>query len=157
MLIKMPTCYFLVCGRGDGNSLLNSFDMALLDAGVGDTNLVRLSSIVPPNCKRIDPISLPLGALVPCAYSHISSDKPGAVISACVCAGIPHDPNQAGVIMEYSSYGTKEQVEQRTKQMVEDAFAFRNRKLKEIIPKSIQHRVETCGSAFAALVAWDVD
>jgi len=52
---------------------LNAFDMALLDAGVGDTNLVRMSSIVPPSCKEVEGMLLPKGGLIPIAYGSISS------------------------------------------------------------------------------------
>jgi arginine decarboxylase len=73
----MPTRYFLVSGASEGYTPLNAFDGALLQAGIGNTNLVRMSSIVPPHCQEISPIPLPLGALVPVAYASITSDEPG--------------------------------------------------------------------------------
>ena len=48
MIFKTPTQYFLVSGASDGYMPLNAFDGALLQAGIGNTNLVRMSSIVPP-------------------------------------------------------------------------------------------------------------
>ncbi len=60
MIIQTPTKFFLVSGSSEGFSLLNAFDGALLASGVGDTNLVKLSSILPPGCKEIKPPPVPL-------------------------------------------------------------------------------------------------
>ena len=46
-------------GAAEGGSLLNAFDNALLVAGIGNVNLVKVSSIVPPGVE-IEPI--PAGA-----------------------------------------------------------------------------------------------
>lgn len=43
--------YTLVGGSGEGATRLNAFDAALLDAGVGNTNLIKLSSILPPGLE----------------------------------------------------------------------------------------------------------
>lgn len=39
----------LCSGTGDGPTPLAAFDAALMDAGVADHNLIRLSSVIPPN------------------------------------------------------------------------------------------------------------
>jgi arginine decarboxylase len=44
--------FFLVSGVGYGSTELTSFDAALLDAGIGDFNLVRMSSIMPPGFSQ---------------------------------------------------------------------------------------------------------
>ena len=93
MIIKTPTKFFLVSGSSEGFSLLNAFDGALLASGVGDTNLVRMSSILPPGCEETipAPVPMPQGALVPVAYASLYSDVPGEIISAAVAIGIPKD------------------------------------------------------------------
>ena len=48
MIIKTPTTHTFVSGASEGYTPLNAFDGALLAAGVGNTNLVKMSSIVPP-------------------------------------------------------------------------------------------------------------
>lgn len=40
-------------GRGEGPTPLAAFDAALLDAGVGDHNLICLSSVIPPGSEII--------------------------------------------------------------------------------------------------------
>jgi len=155
MMVKTPTKFFLVAGKSEGNMPLNAFDGALLDAGVGDTNLVKMSSILPPNCEYVEgKIKLPPGALVPLAYASIVDQIPGEKIAAAVAVAIPENPNEAGLIMEYSARGHKEDIENIVRKMAEEGFLKRGRKLKEIKSISIEHTVEKTGAAFAAVVLW---
>lgn len=43
----------IVKAVGEGTTLLSSFDSALQNAGVSNYNLIRLSSVIPPNSKII--------------------------------------------------------------------------------------------------------
>lgn len=157
MIIKTPTRYFLVSGSSEGFSLLNAFDGALLASGVGDTNLVRMSSILPPGCTELDPppVPMPQGALVPVAYASLCSDVPGEVISAAVAIGIPEDGKLAGLIMEYSARAEEGIVVAQVKKMVEKGMEVRNRAIKEIVSISATCKVGTIGAAFAGVVLWD--
>lgn len=153
-MVQTPTKYFLTAGHSEGYMPLNAFDGALLDAKVGDTNLVKMSSILPPRCEEIKPIQLPGGALVPLAYAAITSSIPGEKIAAAVAVAIPEDKNEPGLIMEYSAKGHKEDAEAIVRKMAEEGFKMRNRKLKEIKSIAIEHTVEKNGAAFAAVVLW---
>lgn len=157
MIIKTPTRFFLVSGSSDGFSLLNAFDGALLASGVGDTNLVKMSSILPPGCKEIDPppVQMPQGALIPVAYASLCSDVPGEVISAAVAIGIPKDENRAGLIMEYSAKAEEDVVVEQVKKMVEKGMDRRNRPIKEIMAISATYKVAAIGAVFAGVVLWD--
>ncbi len=155
MVIKTPTKFFFVKGKSEGFMPLNAFDGALLDAGVGDTNLVKMSSIIPPRCQEVDPIPLPQGALVPVAYASITSQEPGEVIAAAVAAAIPEDEDHAALIMEYAAKGTRDEVEATVRKMAEEGMKMRGKKIREIKSVAIEHRVERCGAAFAAVVLWD--
>jgi len=157
VIIKTPTKFFLVSGFSEGYSLLNAFDGALIASGVGDTNLVKMSSILPPGCIKIDPsiAPLPQGALVPVAYASRSSDMPGDVISAAVAIGIPKDEKNAGLIMEYSANDDEDVVVAQVKRMVEEGMKLRDRPIKEIVAKSATHKVISIGAVFAGVVLWD--
>lgn len=150
--LKTPDCYFLTTGESEGYTSLNAFDGALLDAGVGDCNLVKLSSILPPACVRVDSFQPPFGSLAPVAYGSMTATMPGEVIAAAVACAIPEDPALPGVIMEYSARGTADNAEDIVREMARNAFEIRSRKLKEIKSVSIEHRVETLGAVFAAVV-----
>ncbi|MGK7369664.1 MAG: pyruvoyl-dependent arginine decarboxylase [Candidatus Halalkalibacterium sp. M3_1C_030] len=156
MMVNTPNVFALVKGASEGRTRLNAFDNSLLNAGVGDTNLMRMSSILPPgaNQKEINELDLPKGGLIPLAYATIDSTTPGRYISSAIAIGIPEDDSQPGVIMEFEDHSKLDNVEQIVRQMVVDAFDFRNRALKEIKSIGIEHQVVTCGSTFAAAVLW---
>lgn len=156
MIIQTPTKFFLVQGSSEGFSLLNAFDGALLASGVGDTNLVKMSSILPPGCKELNPppVSMPQGALVPVAYASLCSDVPGEVISAAVAIGIPEDAERAGLIMEYSARAEESVVVSQVKKMVEKGMEMRKRAIRQIMSISATYQVVNIGAVFAGVVLW---
>jgi arginine decarboxylase len=153
-MVQTPNSYFFVKGTSEGLTKLNSFDKALINSGVGDTNLIRLSSIVPPACEEIKVCSLPGGALIPIAYASLTSDNPGEMISAAVAIGIPEDETQPGVIMEYSAVSEAKPVEDMARKMVIEGFRYRNRALKEVKSIVITTKVESIATVFAGIVLW---
>lgn len=157
MIIQTPTRFFLVQGSSEGFSMLNAFDGALLASGVGDTNLVKMSSILPPRCEEVKPapVPLPQGALVPVAYASLCSDVPGEVISSAVAIGIPKDVDRAGLIMEYSAKAEEKIVVDQVKKMVEKGMEMRKREIKEIMSISATYKVVATGAVFAGVVLWD--
>jgi len=156
MMVKTPDMYCLVKGAAEGRTRLNAFDKALLEAGVGDTNLMRMSSILPPAAEEIsvNELVLPKGGLIPLAYATIDSTTPGRMISGAIAVGIPEDDREPGVIMEFEDHAPLSTVEEIVRQMVVDGFEYRNRKLKEIKTVGIEHKVEQCAAVFAAAVLW---
>lgn len=155
-MVQTPNIFALVKGAAEGRTRLNAFDNSLLEAGVGDTNLMRMSSILPPGAEQrpIADLDLPRGGLIPLAYATIDSTTPGRYISSAIAVGIPEDEDEPGVIMEFEDHSKLENVESIVRQMVVDAFEYRNRELKEIKSIGIEHQVETCGATFAAAVLW---
>jgi arginine decarboxylase len=156
VIIETPTKFFLVSGSSEGFTLLNAFDGALLASGVGDTNLVKMSSILPPGCQEMNPrpLSLPQGALVPIAYASLCSEVPGEIISAAVAIGVPEDEDRAGLIMEYSARAEESVVKEKVRKMVEKGMEMRNRAVKDIMAVSATCRVVSIGAAFAGVVLW---
>ena len=41
----------ITSGKSEGPSKLNAFDNSLLDAGIGDVNLIKVSSIIPADSE----------------------------------------------------------------------------------------------------------
>jgi len=151
----MPTRYFLASGASDGYTPLNAFDGALLQAGIGNTNIVKMSSIVPPHCKLVTSIALPPGAIVPAAYATITSDVPGEIISASVAIALPEDENQNGLIMEYSAKGERHKIEEIVRNMAIEGMQLRGWKIKDLKSIAIEYKVKKIGAALAAVVLWD--
>jgi arginine decarboxylase len=146
----------MVFGASEGFAPLNAFDGALLRAGIGDTNLVRMSSIVPPLCQQIAPVPLPPGALIPTAYASITSEVPGELIASGVAVALPKEPHHPGLIMEYSARGSKEEIEEKVRRMALEGMKLRQREIKEVKSIAVQHRVQTAGATLAAVVLWEL-
>jgi len=150
---KTPTKITLVRGAGEGDTFLTAFDRALLDAGIGDFNLIKVSSIVPPGARFLDELpEIPKGALVPTVYSKIESALPGEIISACVGAGISEEG--LGLLYEFSHNGTAQAAEEIVINMVKEGFAMRGLTLKDIYLVSAEHKVEKIGCVVCAAVMW---
>ena len=105
----VPKFAFTTSGRGIAKEKLASFEMALRDAGIAEYNLVKVSSILPPNCKIINKkkgISmLSPGQIVFVVMSEQSTNEPGRQITASVGIAIPPDRSKHGYLSEHHSYG----------------------------------------------------
>jgi len=151
VLWSRPKRFFLTCGTGEGSTPLNAFDAALLDAGIGDLNIVKVSSILPPGCQE-GVLELETGSIVPAAFAYIISEIPGEVISAAVAVAIPEEPEEPGLIMEYSARGHREEAEEIARRMAIEGMEFRSRRVKEIKSCAAEYKVERIGAALAAVV-----
>ena len=154
MVFARPDKYFLAAGYAEGSTLLNAFDHALIKAGIGNTNLLRMSSILPPAAVRISPVALPFGVLVPTAYADETSDVVGTELAAAVACGVPDDPTLPGVIMEHHLHGSEKLCREQVMSKVEEAFATRGYRLASVDVVSASGVVQRVGSAVAAVVLW---
>ncbi|MGC9530110.1 MAG: pyruvoyl-dependent arginine decarboxylase [Candidatus Bipolaricaulaceae bacterium] len=138
----------LVAGAGEGESELNAFDAALLAAGIGDLNLVRVTSIMPPHVElTTTPPQLAPGTFVLVVYSTRTSSTPGEQLAAAVAVGRAADG--VGVIMEAHGQ-TRHQAETAAKAKVESAFRARHLHLAGVEVAAAEHRVRRCGGVVAA-------
>src|SRR5207249_12268754 len=76
-MTKRITMAAATAGHAEGGTPLNAFDNALLAAGIGNINLVKISSILPPEVPVIELPKIKRGALIPTAYAAMTSEKPG--------------------------------------------------------------------------------
>lgn len=152
-MLETPKKFTLVAGSAEGPSRLNAFDNALLAAGIGNVNLLRVSSILPPGAVLMPRLEIVPGQLLPTAYGTITSDSAGELLAAAVAVGIGED-GEYGVIMEFSGRCGRAQAEESVAEMARAAFRQRQRELKNILVQSAEHRVESIGCAFAAVALW---
>lgn len=158
----LATEYCISAGKGVSINGLPSFDRALLDAGVGNYNLVRLSSILPANCKEVSikdiASHIKEGSLLPTAYSTITSDVQGDVIVSTIGVGIPVDKSHVGVIMEYSTKNvTEDEALATLHRMIDEAFEARGWELDHKECVAISDKVEFNGvkhTTFACIAEW---
>lgn len=132
---------------------LTAFDAALLKIGIGDCNLIRVTSILPPGCKEAPQgFRFPDGALVPTVYGVATSSTPGELVAAAVGIGFSED--SFGVLMEHSGTLSAEEARSKIEEMIKEAFEIRNMELKGMKISSIEHRVKKAGAAVAAVALW---
>jgi len=105
----VPKKIFLTRGSGVHKDYLQSFEIALRNAGLAPYNLVNVSSIFPPNCKKITKDEglkelLP-GQIVFTVMARNATNEPNRLMSASVGLAIPKDPNQYGYLSEHHTFG----------------------------------------------------
>lgn len=148
-MLPTPKKYFLTAAAAEGNTELTAFDNALLAGGIGNINLIRVSSILPPGAEYDPAMKIPPGSLVPTAYGYVCSDVPGELIAAAVGVGLSADT--FGVIMEFSGRASRKEAEQWIEAMLREAFASRGLELKDMKIAAVEHRVQKVGCALAAV------
>jgi len=109
----IPTKFFLTKGVGIHKEQLASFEMALRAAGIEKFNLVHVSSILPPNCRRIAKEEalqeLKPGEVVYCVMSKNETNEPNRLVAAAIGCAIPSDPSHYGYISEHHAFGQTEE------------------------------------------------
>lgn len=151
-MLPTPKKFFLAAGSAEGENHLNAFDNALLKGKVGNINLIRVTSILPPGVQYCPEMEIPPGSLVPTAYGYIISDVPGELISAAVGVGFSKD--SFGVIMEFSGKCNKAEAERAVERMLIEAFKNRGMELVDTKIAATEHRVVKIGCSLAAVPLW---
>ena len=105
----VPNRMFFTKGVGHHRNKLQSFEIALRDAGIEKCNLVTISSIFPPNCKIISK-SKGLEDLVPGQITFVvlareCTNEPSRLISAAVGLARPAAKEHYGYISEHHGFG----------------------------------------------------
>jgi arginine decarboxylase len=149
---RTPNAIWASAGAAEGDTELNAFDNALLAAQVGNLNLIRVSSVLPQEATLlVEPPRIMPGSLVPTVYSVQVSAQPGETVAAAVGIGVGDGSH--GMI--YESHGaSRSEVEATVRKMIDEGFARRGLRLKEVVVRSIEHKVERIGCAVAAVVLW---
>jgi arginine decarboxylase len=110
----IPSRVFFTKGVGNHREQLQSFELALRDAGIERLNLVRVSSILPPKCKvvsRSEGLSeiLP-GMIAYCVMSTLSSNEAHRLIAASIGCAVPADKSAYGYLSEHHAFGQTDEV-----------------------------------------------
>ena len=151
----LPKHYKIVSGSGKSKFPLVAFDKALLDAGIGNFNLVKVSSILPAHCMYSEEITLTPGSILYAANASVTITK-GESGQTAVAVAISENSDENGVIFETSSKENLENCELLVENMCTEAMEERNRKIK-IIEKSSQKILaenDMFLSAISAVVMW---
>jgi arginine decarboxylase len=121
---RVPYEYFITTGKGESNAgsaglpyETGSYDAALNDAGIQNTNVIEYTSVMPTESKEITKEEglkrLQWGEVLECIKAQ-ANGKRGSKISAAVMTTTIIDPKGkflGGFACEYSGAGTKKEAE----------------------------------------------
>lgn len=110
---------------------LNAFDKALILAGIGELNLVPVSSIIPIFAKRIDICEIPMGAITHCVLAQMRGHE-GETISAGIAYAYRGD-GMGGYIAEGHIYGSSESLKKDLFNKIDEMSKVRNIELGDLI------------------------
>jgi len=124
----VPKKLFFTKGVGKHKDRLTSFELALRDAGIASQNLVRVSSIFPPQCKVVPRKQgltyLSDGEVVFAVIAENSTREPHRLIASSIGVAIPADRNTYGYLSEHHSFGeTEEQAGEYAEELAAEMLA----------------------------------
>jgi arginine decarboxylase len=112
--LYVPSKIFFTKGVGRHKDYLSSFEAALRSAGIEICNLVTVSSIFPPGCKKISSDEglkeINPGQITFAVMARNSTNEPNRLIASSIGVAIPADGNQYGYLSEYHPFGVKEKI-----------------------------------------------
>lgn len=136
--MKKPKKAAISSGSAIGRSKINAYDKALIDAGIGDLNLVEISSILPPGCKIVELPIIEPGTIVECVISSASFRKIEVGDENCVSSAIviAMSKNGLNAICESSGIKSEERTLNDAKNKANEMLKYRGLDLKNIISES---------------------
>lgn len=108
----IPKKVFFTHGVGRHKEKLESFEIALRDAGIQICNIVKVSSIVPPGAKILKKKEglkhIKPGLITFMVMSKNQSNEKNRVLSASIGVAIPRNKKSYGYISEHHGFGEKD-------------------------------------------------
>jgi len=105
----IPKYFFLTKGVGKHKEQLQSFELALRNAGIHYCNLVNVSSIVPPGCKLVTRKQglkmVQPGEITFVVLAKNATNEPNRLVATSIGVAIPSGNNQYGYLSEHHSFG----------------------------------------------------
>ncbi len=140
----------IVSGKDEGPTKLNAFDNALADAGIGDVNLIKVSSMLSGNTQITELKPLKPGTMVNCVLSTITSDNPGDNIIAAIAVAIG---DELGCVVEKTGINKEKQdIIDEVIYMVKYMMKKRNVEIKNLVVKESSTTVENIASVVSCVV-----
>lgn len=152
-MLEIPTKFFVTSGEAISKvSELNAFDQALINAGIGEQNLISVSSVLPIGIKQVERQKLPTGAIIHCVLAQQRGNE-GEMISAGIAYAFRLD-GQGGYVAEGHMHGTQKNLKEFLKWKIEEMAALRGTQLDKINYKTQELSIpmDNYGTCLAALV-----
>lgn len=140
----------IVSGKDEGPKKLNAFDNALSDAGIGDVNLIKVSSMLAGNAEIVELPELSPGAMVNCVLAEVTSDVPGEEITATVAVAIGE---KLGCVVEISGRNRHpDEINKEAREMVTYMMDRRGEEIKNLIVETSTTTVIKTASVISSVV-----
>ena len=158
----VPEAFFVTSGVGMDTEHANAFDLALRDAGIGECNLVGVSSILPVNAVVTERrnVTITPGSITFCVLSR-ADGKSGEVIGAGVgygWLGAKTEGGEAqsefGIICEHHGHHAREYLTEKVQEKLQTMARIRDMELldNELLVESVEVEKGKFGAVVAALV-----
>lgn len=132
----IPRRFFVTSGKAISQVTdLNAFDRALLNAGIGEQNLVYVSSVIPVGARQVNRTKLPMGAITHCVLAQMRGSE-GETISSGISYAMRED-GQGGYVAEGHGYMNARAMKQILQWKMDEMA-----KLRDIRLESIRYRIE---------------
>ena len=152
----IPSKFFIVSSSAVSKvSDLNAFDRALIDAGIGEQNLLSVSSVIPKDAELIPPKTLPMGAVTHCVLAQMRGSE-GETISAGIAYALRKDGN-GGYVAEGHIYGSKDSLKEILSLKMKEMGKMRNVEFGEVkyAIEELSIPMDHYGACIASLVFTD--
>jgi arginine decarboxylase len=150
---QVPSKFFVTSGKAISKvSDLNAFDQALIVAGIGEQNLVSVSSVLPVGIKKVQKRELPRGMITHCVLAQMRGGE-GETISAGVAYGFRED-DQGGYVAEGHIHGTQKNLKQILEWKMDEMSKLRRIRFKKIfyVIEELDIPLDHYGACLAAVV-----
>ncbi|RCV65021.1 arginine decarboxylase [Methanophagales archaeon] len=151
----IPREFFVTSGVGMDSEQAAAFDFALFDAGIGECNLVGVSSILPAKAVETErsKVILTPGEITFCVMSRADGES-GEVIGAGIGYGRKVEENGSGIVCEHHGHHSETYL---TEKLREKLYKMAEIRAKEIVvkglkAKSVKVEEGQFGSVVVALV-----
>lgn len=125
---RIPRDYFVTSGKGESDVTVHagSFDMALMEAGIHNLNIITYSSILPPTAKEVKRKELPFGAVAETIMGVQSGEKGDRVTAGIIYGWIYKKGEKlGGLVAECHGDMSKEDAEKTLKDSLDGMFKSR--------------------------------
>ncbi|HID19716.1 MAG TPA: hypothetical protein EYP28_02085 [Methanophagales archaeon] len=151
----IPRAFFVTSGVGMDSEQAAAFDFALCDAGIGECNLVGVSSILPAKAIETErsKVSLTPGEITFCVISR-ADGKSGEVIGAGIGYGQMVEGNGSGIICEHHGHHSETYLMGEIRAKLHKMAEIRAKKIvvNGLKAKSVEVKEGKFGSVVVALV-----
>ncbi len=158
----VPKAFFVTSGVGMDTEQANAFDLALRDAGIGECNLVGVSSILPANAVETERsnVTITPGSITFCVLSRADGGS-GEAIGAGVGYGWLGKKTESreaqrefGIICEHHGHHSREYLADKVQEKLDTMAEIRDKSLlkKGLVVESLEVEKGKFGSVVVVLV-----